>query len=273
MQHDTFDELRERNAAAYGLLFEIEVILRELIARSLTSMHGHNWAKRGLPSDVQEKVKQAIKYERSVPWHRAIPHHPLYYVDFPDLKKIIVSNTNWPHSFARIFVQKAATEASLSELELLRNKVAHNRFITEPDLTVVRGAWTKLVGSIPEIELNEAKAAAASRVPIATLLRDVETALGTAMTAMQQGQSITEDLLAPVIHTDSWWFTEDYLGAPLISVDQFSELCREYSTLPRGLGQRHARGQWANQKNAMRIGEDALATIRMLVTLVETSYA
>src|SRR5207253_5083840 len=93
--------------------------------------HGPKWAKRGLPPDLQGKVKNAVTYERTVTWHRAVAHHPLYYLDFPDLKKIILNGSNWPTAFAEIFGHnaKAGTEATLSELELLRNKVAHNRLV------------------------------------------------------------------------------------------------------------------------------------------------
>jgi hypothetical protein len=172
-----YDHLRAKNVSAYEILFDIEVLLRELIARRLEAAHGPKWSKRGLPADIQPKVTSGIVYDRSVAWHKAVPHHPLYYVDFPDLKKIIINGTNWTTIFSGIFGQKLGTESSLTELELLRNKVAHNRFVTDADLQVLKGLHVRLISSISPQELNEVRLSAGQRIPIVDCLHIIDNAI------------------------------------------------------------------------------------------------
>ena len=173
-RNEKFELQRERNANAYQLLFEIEVILRELCALKLSALHGKHWAKRGLPTDLLDKVKDALAYEKKTKWHRTTLHHPLYYVDFPDLRKIIIGGLNWNPIFAEIFGQKPGTDASLSELELLRNKVAHNRFVSDVDLEITKGIHSKILGSIPMADLQEIyRAIDEERVPIVSHLTEL----------------------------------------------------------------------------------------------------
>src|SRR5687768_10963196 len=102
----SFDQLKSENQEAYVLIFEMEVLLREIIAVRMERSYGSKWAKLGLPEDIRRKVQAAIAHERTITWHKLTPHHPLYYVDFPDLRKVVVSGTNWPSIFSTLFGNK-----------------------------------------------------------------------------------------------------------------------------------------------------------------------
>jgi hypothetical protein len=51
----------------------------------------------------------------------------MYYTDFSHLKIVIQARNNWDDAFSKIFGNKDNLSAALSELEFIRNKVAHIR--------------------------------------------------------------------------------------------------------------------------------------------------
>ena len=140
-------KIPEGNILAYKCLYIIENTLRELIIETLQAHAGPTWYKSRLPPDVFAKYKEARKAERSIPWRQLTPHHPLYYVDFPDLKKTIDQENNWRDCFARYFRRKDIFVATLSELEPIRNRIAHCRNPSAYDIQLVELAYQKLVDS------------------------------------------------------------------------------------------------------------------------------
>ena len=94
------------NVSVFILLFQIEVCLRELIIKILSSKHGPRWWKHRLPQDVLRSYREGRDVERQLKWHPHIPHHPIYYIDFPDIKKIIERSDNWNECFQPVFGQK-----------------------------------------------------------------------------------------------------------------------------------------------------------------------
>jgi hypothetical protein len=119
---------------AFKLLFGIENGLRKFLIAKMEAHAGSRWYKSRLPGDVLQKYKDAKKYENTVPWVDLVPHHPIYYLDFPDLRKIIEQTNNWKEIFQPIFQQKSVAVETLFSVEPIRNKTAHNRIISNSDL-------------------------------------------------------------------------------------------------------------------------------------------
>src|SRR5260221_3955565 len=138
----------EVNIAIFSMLYSIETALRELIIESLSTIEGPKWYKKCLPGDILEKYKNGWEAEKRSHWSQCIPHHPIYYVDFPDLRKIIEREDNWKKAFENIFTRKDILSSTLSELEPIRNKIAHNRKTSEKDTEIVRGAYSMLSNAI-----------------------------------------------------------------------------------------------------------------------------
>ena len=128
----------EQNTAIFKYLFAIENGLRELIISSLATAAGPRWYRSRLPGDVLDKYRQGATIERSTSWTQLVPHHPMYYVDFADLRKILERDDNWRDSFEVIFKRRDLLASTLSELEFIRNKIAHNRKATLQDLRIAR---------------------------------------------------------------------------------------------------------------------------------------
>ena len=82
-------QIPQENIEIFTMLYCIETALRELIIAELSNVEGSKWYKTCLPNDILEKYRKGREVEKRIPWIQCIPHHPIYYVDFPDLKKII----------------------------------------------------------------------------------------------------------------------------------------------------------------------------------------
>ena len=143
------------NIQIYCYLYKIENGLRELIIDLLKDVAGPSWYKRRMPGDILEKYLKGRESELKVPWTQLIPHHPIYYVDFPDLKKIIERTDNWKDKFVQIFSRRDILSGTLSEIQVVRNKIAHNRKTTYNDLNIIKGAYTKLSQIIGEKKFTE----------------------------------------------------------------------------------------------------------------------
>jgi hypothetical protein len=106
---------------------------------------GPQWHRAQLPPDVAEKFSQAVAMERRLPWLQLVRHHPIYYVDFPDLKKIIERRDNWHTVFCKLFgANKTVFTGFISELEPLRNSIAHSRRISDASLDIIETATDRL---------------------------------------------------------------------------------------------------------------------------------
>jgi hypothetical protein len=199
---DNYEILHQRNVAAYSILFDLEVILRELIAVGLVQKYGSRWDKHGLPNDIRQKVREGVSSERATRWTQLTLHHPLYYLDFPDLKKLIINNANWPSSFELVFTKKGAVESSLSEIELIRNKIAHSRPLSEDELEILVAAKAKLFAGLSQRDLDAAKEAASHAISIRKILGTLESSILSSMAAIQAGDPLTLEHLESFMLTD-----------------------------------------------------------------------
>ena len=244
------------NIETYRCLFQIENALRELIIESLSDVVGPKWYKHRLPPDILDKYRKGIDYERASNWVRLIPHHPIYYVEFPDLKKIIERSDNWRDVFRGISPRKDILIATLSELEPVRNKVAHNRVMTQDDVnlaTAAREALSNAIGS-------ERFSALASRC---TYAKDIPSQL--AALREESARRISKctayeplgDLPAWQSVSNQWWFDESYLGAGLDEITSLFRAFEEYANLPRGRGTGHRIEKWVRERNVEQNFETA----------------
>lgn len=132
------------NIEIYCMLYQIETALHELIIELMENKEGQKWYITHLPGDILEKYRKAKDYERKIKWSHSTPMHPIYYIDFTDLEKIIVRNDNWQNAFIKVFKRKEIITDSLKELELIRNKVAHNRKANTNDVKITKVALIKI---------------------------------------------------------------------------------------------------------------------------------
>jgi hypothetical protein len=243
---DTF-LLPKENILIYQLLFAVEVGLRELIIEAIEEAPGGRGWKQRLPGDVLKAFKEGSRYERSIKWTRLVPHHPLYYTDFPDLKKVLVERNNWDEIFKHVFGRKELLDSTLSELEPIRNKIAHNRKATLEDLHIARAAYSKLSAAVgPQRFLTLVDKCTVAEDLLENLLQ-LKTEAHTALRdCLASRPTQTNATWAQV--QNAWWFDSDYLNVDISPVVEFFATVEEYRQLPRRRGVGHVLEAWVNSK-------------------------
>jgi len=233
----------QENIEIFTMLFCVETAIRELIIEELSKVEGPRWYKRCLPGDVLDKYRKDWKAEKSIQWTRCIPHHPIYYVDFPDLKKIIERDDNWKKAFERIFSRKDILSSTLSELEPIRNKIAHNRKTSREDVEIVKGAYSKLSTAIGSDDLERLSMRCTLGEDIPKRLAQLQMEAKSALLFCQELKSLDTLKVWDSIHNE-WWFDESYLGEKLDKIIEFFHALEEYSHLPRLRGSGHKIEAW-----------------------------
>ena len=220
------------NLEIYALLFQFEVGLREYLIETLEGADGPLWWKGRLPPDVKEHFLDGRKYELGISWSRLIPHHPIYYINFTDLKKIVERRDTWREAFQPLFRSKELLMGHLTRLEPIRNSVAHNRRTGPGDLDIVRGALQVLRSALGTERFEEliARCTSAEDIPVTldALHEEVRRTFAHCMRVEQ-----LPELTAWERVRASWWFDEEYLANDVESITEYFIALAEYSDLPR----------------------------------------
>jgi hypothetical protein len=225
----------KENIEIYCYLYNIETALRELIIDSLKTVDGPRWYKKRIPGDILEKYRKGIEYGKNIKWSQLVPHHPIYYIDFADLKKIIERGDNWKDVFKNIFFQKEILSSTLSELESIRNKVAHNRKATYKDVEVVKAAYTKLSEAVCKDYFNRLSARCTCSMDISEQLTELQKE-SERLFCICKNYKPLEKLEIWKSICDEWWFDETYLGYKLDGIINYFKTIEEYAALPRTRG-------------------------------------
>jgi len=231
------------NISAYTLLFVIEVGLRELIVETLTAKCGPLWFKERLPGDILKAYREARNYERTIRWLQLVPHHPMYYVDFPHLRVVIERSDNWEDVFQQLFERKDLFVATLNDLEPIRNRVAHNRKVSTEDLRIVETAYAKISAAVGNKRFLTLACRCTSALDIPgslSLLRQEADAALQCCNACKPLEALTVwDRVGR-----AWWFDDDYLGCHVGAIKRYFEILRAYQQLPRHRGSGHTIEAW-----------------------------
>lgn len=231
------------NIEIYCYIYRIETALRELIIESLRAVDGSRWYKKRLPGDVLKKYREGIEFEKSLKWFQFVPLHPIYYIDFPDLKKIIEREDNWKDAFKRIFSRRDILISTLGELEFIRNKIAHNRKATSEDVEIVRGAYGKLSESIGENYFCELSIRCTCSVDIVERLSELQKECESTFCICNDCKQL-ERIDAWESISAEWWFDESYLGHKLEAIADYFGTINRYLALPRSRGSGHKIESW-----------------------------
>jgi hypothetical protein len=260
---DQYVGIPSENAKVQDLLWQLENGLREAIIRWMDNAVGAKWYKQRLPGDVLEKYQQGLRYDRSVAWVRHVPHHPLYYVDFPDLGKILVRADNWRDVFADKLHNKEAIERTLRDVEPIRNKVAHNRRCAQQDVKLVSASMDKINACIGTPTLSEQARNITALEPIGEALSAAAQELKAAVVAATAVEQLPLLTAASRVHS-AWWFDSDYLGVEIEDVAELVKQLRSYSTLPRRRGTGHIIERWVDVSGIADLSTRADAVLARL---------
>ena len=92
-----------------------------------------------MPPDVsQEAEERKSKDETPWPWMEGKHYPAFYYVNFSEYSKIICRRDNWREAFQSVFANQEWVRVIFAELERNRNDIAHNRDLSDRELTLLR---------------------------------------------------------------------------------------------------------------------------------------
>lgn len=136
----------------YSIIYVLENSFRQLITDTLQKRHGADWWNEVvIPSDTRKNVENRLSQEEENRWHSRRGSHRIFYTDFSDLGRIIISN--WS-DFKNIFKKQHRLQTKLEEIELSRNIVAHSNPLPDKEVRRLRlnfDDWkTVLKRSTPE---------------------------------------------------------------------------------------------------------------------------
>ena len=137
----------ETSSDASNLLKHLEGTLRRFIQREL-SKADKNWWQRVPPGVRRDAERRLSRCETVYPWYTPTSKELIDYLDFSDYQQIILNQHNWQEVFVKFFKRTSFVEVWLSELELLRNDIAHCRPIPPDAMDEFRIISKKLLSCI-----------------------------------------------------------------------------------------------------------------------------
>lgn len=118
-----------RKSEPYKNLKTLELSLRKLIFKVLKRSYGKRWQERGVSKGVRLRIGERVKNKPKDGWWDKEGGR-LNYLDFTDYKEIINMRGNWSQIFSKVFREQTIISGKLTELEEIRNSIAHFRPLT-----------------------------------------------------------------------------------------------------------------------------------------------
>lgn len=231
------------NVQAYKLLFRIENGLRSFIEQTLGAEFGPKWWKQQIPGDIRKQCEDRQKEEREKHWLDYQAAHPIYYSHFENLKRIVVKKDNWDGVFAGYFGPvKMIVESKLTELEPLRNKIAHNRPVTDTEVQKLALIWRELQQCMAVSSIGHPTAPIAVvpslRIMDEIVAREIAEQLSQLEAELQNNRNRLTDLESAILEDwtevqTKWWFSPEFLSLNLSDLKDAHELLARYNALPR----------------------------------------
>jgi len=152
-QSDLFASIQEtvRNGSlemqyAYRVLFVLENIVREFIDSRLSEEFGSDWFETKATAGMKDNYSKRKATEEKNLWHTGRNKHPVFYIDFGDLSKLITNN--WP-SFVDLLPNQPWVQSRLEEVERSRNVIAHTNVLAAEEvdrLEMYLRDWIRQIG-------------------------------------------------------------------------------------------------------------------------------
>jgi hypothetical protein len=258
----------KNNSTCYPLLLELETILRELIVDELEQLEGlgRKVYKHRVPKEVNEKMKDGRRGDDERIFKTRLTTHPIYYIDFPNISKIIERNENWKDCFQRILKNKRELEL-LRQIEPIRNAVAHNRAITSDHVHTVENTLQRYKDMIG----NERVTKYLEQPSIEDISSHLALALETLNTIEPQflsaEQNVDTEHLRNLKH--NWWFREESFGKDITCLQKVIYFSEWYDTLERARGDAYSiQQEFNNREMQVRFAESRI----LLKSLIAKDY-
>jgi hypothetical protein len=254
----------EENVAIYQSLYGIEVALREMIIEHLSRVAGPRWYKQRLPEEIRKASVEKILRERGGRWTCHVDFHPIYYTNFSELQQIIERQDNWRDTFQSIFGSKAVVCGTLTELDPIRNKIAHNRRATPSDVQIVRASLEKIASAIGLNTFHAYVARCTAAPSVGQTLESLRNECVNCETHCLAYMVLPQTQVMQATE-NQWWFDNDYLGVDLQPIVVYYDLLKQYDVLPKARGTGHTLEQWICTVSLPEACRSAIAVLDQLL--------
>ncbi|MDO6674579.1 Swt1 family HEPN domain-containing protein [Tenacibaculum sp. 1_MG-2023] len=114
----------------FRILFVFENSVRDFIQNTFFEIDGTDWFTKRSNRDMKTKLEKRKANEQKNQWHTGRNEHPIFYMDFGDLSKLIINH--WD-VFQDYFPDQAWVTSRISDSERSRNVIAHTNILASEE--------------------------------------------------------------------------------------------------------------------------------------------
>ncbi len=127
-------EWLQQNLDAYRVVSEILTDLRMTLRAELERHQGKLWYRTGLPQDVLDRLIERKEKEKAIDWYENEYQQLIDFASFGDALEILEHNPKLLPAIHKLAPNAALLHARFMELEVMREKLAMTRPISEAEL-------------------------------------------------------------------------------------------------------------------------------------------
>jgi hypothetical protein len=253
----------ELNTKAYSLFVQIEVGLREFFISLIKEYGIQKWMHNFLGNVQRDSIGEIVKRINLASTSKMNPDledlfifkllrakkekenylkssalcHPFYYLNWTDLEALIKMKPN-----AEIINQSIGGNSRtliieiLSALSLLRNDIAHSRFISETDYKIIKTGYEQIVNLIPnfhDFSNSQTKEENLSDI-VNSIVERIDLVISDKMLSIEQSESLSLELGKAI---SSFWLNSlnaNLVGHLIEFKKEFELYCR-FRKMPGGI--------------------------------------
>jgi len=155
----------QQNLDAYRVVTEILNDLRSTVRQELELQQGKLWYRTGLPPAVLDRLIERKEKEKAIDWYESEYQQLIDFASFADILEILEHNTGLVPPLRRLAPNTALLHARFLELEVMREKLAMTRPISEAELSFLTTFHSRFRKALEQVRTQEAEAAAAGKTP------------------------------------------------------------------------------------------------------------
>ncbi len=151
----------EQNLDAYRILAQILGDLRTTVRDELEKRHGSEWFRVGLPPGVLDRLIERKEKEKAIDWYESEYQQLIDFATFSDLLEIIEHDGDLVPHLRTVAPSPPLLHARLLELEVMREKLALARAVSESELSFLgtfhirfqQALMAEIKPAAPEVEV------------------------------------------------------------------------------------------------------------------------
>jgi hypothetical protein len=133
----------KQTETARSLLYDLENRLRVFVGSKIALDY------KGIKGSILKSWQSAQRKE-NMPWRKPVTYGLIYYSNFDELRIIITQSENWSKIFQKHFGRPEGIISRLTELDSIRDTIAHNRIISSFDFESFKHLYEQILRCMEE---------------------------------------------------------------------------------------------------------------------------